>query len=216
MAGIDASKQMDLAGVQELGIYDGLANIWVAMMFTEDTKDTPPEYGPPALLGEGIEVTLTPLMRSGTLYAGNRKARDVSDPDGYTLSVNVAAVPPGIRQCIMGRSVDAKGVEFDGAGKTPLLALLYEVTRDDGTSVFRWLYKGHAQERTATDRTRGENFEWNTPTIEFTFWRRSDTPAGLTRPPVKAELDTSVSTATADVIKAFTEAVYEYTAAAAE
>lgn len=216
MAGIDVSTPMDIRGVQELGIYDGLANIWIAMMTTEDTKDTPPEYDAPELLGEGIEATLTPVMRSGTLYAGNRKARDMSDPDGYTLSLNVAAVPPRMRQKIFARVVDANGAEFDGEGKLPLLALLYEVTRDDGTSVFRWLFKGHAQERTATDRTRGENFDWNTPTIEFTFWRRSDTPAGLTRPPVKVDLDTSVSTVTADVIKTFTQSVYEYTAAAAD
>lgn len=215
MAGIDVSTPMDLKGVQELGIYDGLANVWIAMMTTEDTKDTPPEYDTPELLGEGIEATLTPLMRSGTLYAANRKARDISDPDGYTLSVNVAAVPPRIRQKILARAVDKNGVEFDGAGKAPLLALLYETTRDDGTSVYRWLFKGHAQERTVTDRTRGENYEWNTPTIEFTFWRRNDTPTGMMRPPVKAELDTSVSTATPEIVKAFTQSVYEYTAAAA-
>lgn len=211
---IDVSAPMDLAGVQGLGIYDGLAKVWVAMMTTEDTQDTAPVYDAPELLGEGIEVTLTPVMRTGSLYAGNNKRRDMAEPDGYTLSVNVAAIPPRMRQRILSRQVDANGVEFDAGGKPPLLALLYEVTRDDGTSLYRWLYKGRAQERTATDRTRGENYEWNTPTIEFTFQRRSDTPAGLTHPPVKAELDTSVTTATAEVIAAFTGAVYEYSAAA--
>ena len=213
MEGIDVSTPMTLEAVQALGIYDGVANIWIAMMTTEDTADTPPEYEAPELLGEGIAVTLTPVVRAGTLYAGNRKARDRADPDGYTLSVETAAVPPRVRRKILGRQVDAKGVEFDAAGKAPLLAVLYETTRDDGTSLFRWLYKGRASERTATDRTRGENFEWATPTIEFTFWRRSDTAGGIVRP-LKAELDTSLSTATSEVIKAFTEAVYAPTAVA--
>ena len=213
MAGIDVSTPMTLEDVQALGIYDGVANIWIAMMTAEDTADTPPEYETPELLGEGITVTLTPVVRAGTLYAGNRKARDRADPDGYTLSVETAAVPPRVRRKILGRQVDAKGVEFDAAGKPPLLALLYETTRDDGTSLFRWLYKGRASERTATDRTRGENYEWATPTIEFVFWRRSDTAGGIVRP-LKAELDTSLSTATSEVIKAFTEAVYAPTAVA--
>ena len=205
---IDASKPMGLGDLQQLGIYNGLANIWIAMMTTEDTKDTPPEYETPELLGEGIEVTLTPLYRTGTLYAGNRKARDMADPDGYTLSVQTAAVPPRVRRKILGRQVDINGVEFDALGKAPLLALLYETTRDDGSSLFRWLYKGRAAERTATDRTQGENYDWSTPTIDFAFWRRNDSRGIIVRP-CKAELDTALSTSTPEVIQLFTEAVYD-------
>lgn len=200
--------------LMSLGLYNGITDLAYAMMSEEETDVTPPTYGAVKLAGESIEVGLTPTKSEGKLSASNRTVRKVQIVDTLTLTTSLAAIPPEVRAELLGRIVDANGMEVVGDAMPPYVALRYAATRDDGSQLIRWILKARASETTVTDKTSEEGtISYQTPAIEFVGVRRAD---GITGPdgrvvhPLYFELDTAREGVTDAQVKAFMETVPTY------
>jgi len=151
------------------GYFYGILDLHFAEMTTEETSTTAPVYDDP----KSIEVTITPGYREGKLHASNATVRNEKRIDTYTVSANVDKIPPAVLAKLLGRKLDANGVQIiKGDNKPPKVALAFACTLDDGNKELWWLYKGTFSELTKTGKTDGESIEYQTPTIEGVFVRR--------------------------------------------
>lgn len=158
---------------QKIGYYEGVLDLYFALMKTEDSSAAVPTYDAPQVLAKSIEVTISPRFREGSLYASNSAVRREKRIDGYDLSVNVDQVPASVRSTITGRHVDKNGVQIiKGAQTAPHLALLFAQTKDNNERELWCIYKGKFAESEKSAKTRGENIEYQTPTLTAQFDRR--------------------------------------------
>lgn len=156
------------------GIYTGFLDVYVAKMTTEDTAAKKPDYDTPKVLGEGIEVTITPTYTEGELNASNRVIRRQKKVAKYSLKLNVATLPHELRNYVLGRQADDNGVELlDGGAQMPKVAIGLGRTKDNGAKELWWLYACQFAEPEVTAKTEQEGqVEYQTPNLEATADRR--------------------------------------------
>lgn len=195
-----------MAETQTTGYYEGVLDLYFALMTTEDAADTPAAYGTPEVLAKNIETTVTPRYREGVLHASNVAVRREKRLAGYDLSVNVDQVAAAVRQKLLGREVDSNGVEIlKDVQSAPYVAVGFAQTKDNGAKELWWLYKGKFAEIEKKAKTRGDNIEYQTPTLTAQFDARHDgNIAGI--------VDSDGPNVTETVVTNWFKSVYEKTA----
>lgn len=190
---------------QTVGYYEGVLDLYFALMTTEDAADKPAAYGTPEVLAKNIETTITPRFREGVLHASNVAVRREKRPCGYDLTVNVDQVLAAVRQKLLGRHVDQNGVEIlKDTQQAPYVAVGFAQTKDNGEKELWWLYKGKFAETEKKGKTRGDNIEYQTPTLTAMFDARYDGN-------ICAIVDSDGPGVTADTVNNWFTAVYEQT-----
>lgn len=156
-----------LEELQELGLYTGMGDIYIAFMSKEDTATSFPSYMTPILAAEGISLGLTPNYNEGKLSASDRTLRKVKIINSYTLKVEYPRIKADVRAALLGHVQDSKGGIAVGDGMPPYVAVGFKTTRDDGTAHMRWLYKVRFSEQAVDDRTAEEGtIEYRVPVLE--------------------------------------------------
>lgn len=199
----------------KLGLYNGVTSMVAAIMDKEDTTSTSPEYGKVFLCGEGIEYGLTPKHAEGELYGSNTAIRKDSVINTYDFKANLARILPNAANLLLGRVVDKNGVELVSDRVAPYVAIGFAATRDDGSRVYHWLFKGRLKEETVTFKTKSGSIEYQTPTLEGTFVHRRDEVTitegekTIKMHPLIAKLDTAGGPEQETLAKTFFASVYE-------
>lgn len=189
---------------KKIGYFEGVLDLHYAIMTGEDTSAAAPTYGEPKVLAKSIEVTVTPRYREGSLYASNAAVRREKRIDGYDVSMNVDQVLAEIRAEITGRKTDKNGVQIiTGSQEAPYVALGFAQTKDNNGQELWWIYKGKFSESERTARTRGENIEYQTPTLTGQFDRRIFDDA------LAAIVDSDAEGVSDGIVKGWFNAVYE-------
>ena len=157
----------NLEKLNELGLYVGMGDIYLAKMTKEDTPTTKPEYGTPYLACEGITAGLTPKYAAGTQSASDRTIRNLNLLTGMDVKVEYPRVLPEVRCDMLGRERDESGGELVGDGMAPLFAVGVYATRDDGTYLMRWIYKVRFSEGKTDMKTMEDGtIAYQIPTLE--------------------------------------------------
>ena len=163
---------------QNAGYYEGVTDVYYALMTTMDGPSTAPVYGTPTVAGKTIEISVTPNYREGKVYASNVATRHEQRVESYTVSLNLDQVIPSVRTVLLGRTADTNGVEMiKGNQIGPWVAILFSVTLDDDTKEYWVMYKGRFQEPTNTHHTRNDGDSYQHPTIQATFVRLENNDA---------------------------------------
>ena len=149
------------------GVFTGMLDVYYAKMTTKDTGTSAPAYSTPAVLGKGIEVTITPQIAEGSLDASNRRIKWKRKITGYEISMNTDNIDPAAMADVTGRQSSTAGVQFVSADDiAPDVALGFCATYDDGTKEYWWVYKCNCEEVTRTMHTEeSDNIEFQTPTL---------------------------------------------------
>ena len=156
-----------LAELQALGLYNGVGDVHVAMLKTEDTESTPPVYDTPVVAAEAVSVGLTPEYAEGTQSASNRVIRRTKILKTIGVSVEYPRMKALVRAAVLGRAMDDKGGEVAGDAMAPLCAVGVSATRDDGTMLMRWIYKVRFSEGQRTDKTQEDGtVAYTIPTLD--------------------------------------------------
>ena len=157
---------------QNAGYFEGVTDVYYALMTTPDTPSSAPVYGTPAVAGKTIEITITPNYREGKVYASNVATRREQRVDSYNVSLNLDQIIPSVRKILLGRTSDTAAVEIiKGGAAAPYVAILFAVTLDDDTKEYWALYKGKFSEPTNTHHTANDGDSYQHPTIQATFVR---------------------------------------------
>ena len=164
-----------MADTQNIGYYEGVLDLYYALMTTEDTPSAAAAYGNPEVLAKNIETTVTPRYREGVLHASNVAVRRKKQIAGYDLSINVDQVAAAVRVALLGRKVDAKGVEvIRDDQNAPYVAVGFALTKDNGEKELWWIYKGKFAESEKKGKTKTDSIEYQTPTLTAAFDARYD------------------------------------------
>lgn len=195
---------MTMVPQQQEGYFYGVLDIYYALMFAEETATTAPKYGTPAVLAKTIEVGITPNYKEGKVYASNTATRNEKRVNTYTVSLNLDKIPITKLRELLGRATDKNGVQLIKDNQVaPNVAIAFAITLDDGSKELWWLYKGKFAEPGRTAKTEGESIEYQHPTIEGVFVRRSNDHN------LAAIVDTSDKTVAESVATDWFQAVYE-------
>ncbi len=153
------------------GYFTGVLDVYYAKMTTEDTSNSAPVYGAPAVLGRSIEVTISPVYREGKLDASNNLMRKVKRVSGYDVKLGLDRIIHAVLKDVLGRAEDANGVQkVNKGGDPPLVAVGFSFTADDGTVENWWIYKGRFSESEKSGKTESlDGIEYATPSIEGSF-----------------------------------------------
>ena len=156
-----------LAQLQALGLYDGVGDIYAALMTTEDTNTSAPVYGDVDLIAEAVDFSLTRNYSEGTKSASNRVIRKIKRLSTVDFSATIPRMTPAMRQKYFGHAVDTNGGELIADALAPYCAIGLCETRDDDTVLMRWLLKLRMNEGDVSAKTREDGtIEYHDPTIE--------------------------------------------------
>ena len=159
-----------LAELQELGVFSGLGDVYIAFMTAKGDRTTAPTYETPQLAAEGIRVTLTPNYAEGTLNASNRTIRKIKILKSVGVSLEYPRIKAEMLAALHGQEVDANGGEAVGDALPADIAIGIKATRDDGSMVMRWLFNGHLTEGNNEHQTEEDGaINYVTPTLEGDF-----------------------------------------------
>ena len=156
-----------LAQLQNLGLYDGVGDIYAALMTTEDTTTSVPVYGDVDLIAETVDFSLTRNYAESTKSASNRTIRKIKRLTTVDFSATIPRMTAAMRQKYFGHVVDANGGELIADALAPQCAIGLCETRDDDTVLMRWLLKVRLNEGDVSASTREDGtIEYHDPTIE--------------------------------------------------
>ena len=159
---------------KKIGYYVGVLDLYYAIMTQEDTATAKPVYATPAVLGKNIKTKVTPKASETRLDASDVAVRHTSTIDSYILTITVDQVVSAVRAALLGRTVDANGVEIiKGMPNAPYVAVGFARTLDNGEKELWWLYKGKFSEMEMDGETKGQQIKYQTPTLTATFDRRT-------------------------------------------
>ena len=157
---------------QNAGYYEGVTDVYYALMTTMDGPATAPVYGTPAVAGKTIEIQVTPNYKEGKVYASNVATRRENRVDSYTVSLNLDQIIPSVRKVLLGRRETGDGVQLvTGKAVAPWVAVMFAATLDDGSRELWVLYKGRFSEPSAAHHTKNDGDSYQHPTIQATFVR---------------------------------------------
>lgn len=186
------------------GYYNGVLDLYYALISTPDSASAKPTYGTPAVLAKTVNVTITPRYREAQKYASNRRVRNMHLIDGYDVTIAADQVEATVRRAILGRTADAKGVEvIDGDVDQPYMALGFALTKDNGYKTLFWLYKGKFNEIEVGADTQTDAIEYRDVALSGAFDRR------IYDNKIAAILDTDAADADATTVSGWFSSVYE-------
>ena len=153
--------------LNDIGLYDGVGDIYAALMTKEDTTASAPVYADPELLAETVDFSLTYNYAEAKKFASNRSIRNVKRLMSIDLTATYPRMLPALRRKYFGRGADAKGGEIRGDALPPLCAIGLLETRDDDTCLMRWIYKIRLNEGNVSAKTREDGtIEYRDPTMD--------------------------------------------------
>ena len=160
---------------QTTGQFIGISNLHVAAMLTDvsggaATYDTPLDMGKVL-----IQVQIQPSNNQAQLYADNQSIDSANSLAEVQLTFETAALPLEYQAYLLGHTVTNGVMTVGKDDVAPYVAVMFQSDKRNGKRRFVKFYKVQFQEPDETENTKGENIEYNTPTMTATaIYRLSD------------------------------------------
>ena len=117
-------------------------------------------FGTPQKLGELVAVTVTNNYSEGNKYASNLKIKEVKKLNSATLGATLSDLSAKEEAFIMGNTYSKGGTTANTEDKQKEIAVMFDLTRDDGSKVYYVYYNC----KLARDAVEGST---ETDSIEF-------------------------------------------------
>lgn len=150
----------------------GLDNLYYAII-TENSSGEE-SYGTPAKLAPAITANLSQKYDNARLFADDKVEDDLREFSDGTISLNVADITDAVAALLTGATVDSNGCLVDTDGDSaPYVAIGFRSKTSKGKYRYVWLYRVKFSVSNDAFNTKGESIQFNTTTIEGTFYRRN-------------------------------------------
>lgn len=147
----------------------------VVAPFKAHTAGAEPTYDPGKVIGHAIAANLTINRPSNPLYGDDVEIENDNGITGMSLELGVDDILEEDRPMLLGTVKKTEGsgqtavdTYYDGDAAAPYVGVgYYRVRRKHGVTSFQatWMYKTQFSENNENSQTRGENIEWQTPTV---------------------------------------------------
>ncbi|TYS50087.1 major tail protein [Bacillus infantis] len=149
----------------------GLKNLHFAKLLKDD--ETGATYEPPKRIAPAISVGMNTSSNTSTLYADDGPAATDSSLGTTELTINTSDLPIAVEAELLGHTINESGVMVENADDVaPYVAIGFMSRTSDGGEMFVWLLKGKFSIPQQNHQTKGENIEYQTPTITGQFLKR--------------------------------------------
>lgn len=154
----------------------GLTKLRYAIMKTEDTATTAPEYETPKRLVGINNVSISNEIDKAILYGDNQALATYIATKETTITLEVARLPLEDQAALLGHTYNSetKTMTISASDTAPNVAIMYEVQVDTGETWNILYYKGKFSETGGETNTLGESMEFGLHSLEGTFVARVD------------------------------------------
>lgn len=145
---------------------------------TVGTDGTETYSTPKAILG-AMSCNITPNINSAVLYADDGAYAEASALGAIEMELEVADINLETQAELLGHTYASGKLTRKSSDIAPYIAIGGRTLLDDGTYRYFWLLKGKFQIPEQSKQTKGENVEFNTPTISGNFLKRNKDSAWI-------------------------------------
>ena len=147
--------------------YIGVARPTIASL-TETAGE--PSYSDAFECGEAVQIDISPQYAEGSLYANNIKAEYDKEFKYADVTLNTSRLPIAAHEVMFGHTVGDGDdeVTFNASDESPYVGFGFYVTEKvNGVKKYTasWLPKVKFSEGQESYKTKGDNIEYQTPTI---------------------------------------------------
>lgn len=149
----------------------GLRDLYYAPLTKDD--ETGVTYGTPKKIAGAITAKVTPSTASGTLFGDDGPLEHATVLGDVQVELNTADLSTAIQADLLGHAIGANGVLLRKASDIPpYVAVGYRSLKANGKYRYVWLVKGKFQEPEQSHKTKGNDVNFETPTIQGAFIKR--------------------------------------------
>ncbi|MDX1769886.1 MAG: phage tail protein [Planococcaceae bacterium] len=149
----------------------GLKRLHVALLTDEATN----VYALPSQLSPAVSSNITPNFNTSSLYGDDRVVYVEEALGDIDVEIAITDLTDEDYALVMGVTPNADGVIEDSTNdQAPYLAIGFEMPKPGGGVALRWYYKGKFKKGSESATTKGENVDFQTPTISAKFMARED------------------------------------------
>jgi len=146
----------------------GLKNLYYAVM-TIGTGGAE-TYATPKKIGNAVSVDISPSIQTTSLYGDDMAvATDVSLQE-VRVTIETTDIPLEDQAALLGHTYNStSGLSASMSDAAPYVGLLFESQNHDGSIRCVKLHKGKFAASNETINTKGENLDYQVPSLEGTF-----------------------------------------------
>lgn len=161
----------------------GCDNLVYALMTTEDTATTAPEYGEVKSAPGVISVNINPNASQETLFADDGPYDTATTLGKIDVAINKAELTTENKADLLGHQVDTNGgVVYGDSDVPPWVAIGFRTLKSNGNYRYVWLYKGKFTDPEDNNETKGDSINFQTDTINGQFVKLMNQITVGTRP----------------------------------
>lgn len=141
------------------------------------TKDneTGISYGTPKRIVGLNQIDINPSVQRATAYGDDLPLETASSISDITVGINSVYLPLEDRAALLGHTIDENGVMVSKTDdEAPYVAIMFESKQSGGAIQYEKLLKGQFAESQETFDTKGENINFQLPSIEGSFVARAN------------------------------------------
>jgi len=147
----------------------GLKNIYYAVM-TIGSGSAADSYGTPVKIGEAISVDINPSVATNNLYGDDMAVATDTITKEISVTIETTDISLENQAALLGHTYSAAdGLTANMTDTAPYVALLFESDKHNGGIRCVKLMKGKFAPTQEKIQTRGENLNYQTPSLTGTF-----------------------------------------------
>ncbi|MEG1543473.1 MAG: hypothetical protein RR382_02960 [Tannerellaceae bacterium] len=149
----------------------GLRDVHYAIITNDDATGT--TYETPVRIAGAISANVNPNTASATLFADDGPYDSATTLGEIELELNMADVPPSVSAVMLGHTYSNGLLVKKSSDTPPYLAIGYRSLKSNGAYRHTWLYKGKFTDGEQNNSTKGDDIEYQTPTLKGAFVKRA-------------------------------------------
>ena len=141
----------------------GVDELYYAPLTKDDSTGV--TYGAPVRIYGLITANIQPAANSATLYADNGPVASASALGAITVSLDTKDLPLADQATLLGHTVTAGQMTSKLSDTAPYVAIMFKSQKGSGGTVYKKYLKVRFSEPQDNNATKGENVNFQTPTI---------------------------------------------------
>lgn len=150
----------------------GLANLHYAILDSDTAESA--TYQTPVKVGRAVSVDIQPQNQEAKLYGDNTLVDSLSVTTEYNITIETTDLPLEDRAALLGHTYnsDSDTLTVKSTDVAPDVALMFEAEMRGGDILCVKFFKGKFAQTQETINTKGENTEYQVPSLEGVFTSR--------------------------------------------
>ena len=152
----------------------GLKSVYIALI-TENSSGEE-TYGTPELLANAMKADININYIEGKLPADDKIYQEDKEFNGGTITLGLADIAAAMAAKLLGSKLDDNDILVDSGEdeeNAPFVAIGFKALRRKGKYEYDWLYRVRFSKSNEAYQTKGDGFNYNTPTIEGKIYARN-------------------------------------------